>query len=223
MKQNNLYVFVAASLALLVPAPGRLAFGIILILSLNITMLIGTLFRKLISILKFDDLQSVLVAMMLVCVTMLQKLLLTFYNPVYALTLGFLLYLPSLSSFLIGYFFDPSREPLILELKDNMSQSLRFSLFALILFFLRDIFGYGTITFPASKGLLSIDLSVKPFLLQIGNFVASIPGTLVLVGLVIVFQLHIMRKMRIIANIEGVAINKEEKEESEANGEESEK
>ena len=213
MKQNNLYVFVAASLALLVPTPGRLAFGIILILALNITMFLGTLFRKLIGVLKFDDLQSVLIAMMLVCVTMMLKLLLTFYNPIYALTLGFILYLPALSSFLIGYFFDPSREPLLLELKENMAQSFHFSIFALILFFLRDIFGYGTITLPATSGIYCIDLVVKPFLLQIGNFVASIPGTLVLVALMIVFQVHIMRKLRIIGNIEEVVSKKDYSEE----------
>ena len=201
MKQNNLYVFVAASLALFVPAPGRFAFGIILILFLNITMLFGTLFRKLICVLKLDNLQSVLVAMMLVCISMAAKLVLSLYCPIYALTLGFLLYLPALSSFLIGYFFDPSREKISVELAENMSQCLRVSTIAIVLFLLRDMFGYGTITLPARESLLCFYLPARKFFMQAGDFIASIPGTLVLVGLLIVFQNHISRKFRIAENL----------------------
>ncbi len=201
MKQNNLYVFVAASLALLVPIPGRLAFGIIMLVFLNVTMLLGTLFRKLICVLKLGNLQSVLVAMMLVCTATMAKLVLSLFCPIYALVLGFALYLPALSSFLIGYFFDPSREKLSVELAENMSQSLRFSLAAFLLFLLRDIFGYGTITLPAKDSLFTIQIPFGTSFMQAGDFVASIPGTLVLVGLLIVFQNHITRKFRIAENV----------------------
>ena len=86
------------------------------------------------------------------------------------------------------------------ELAENMSQCLRFSLSAFLLFALRDIFGYGTITLPARDSLLSFNLPVSAELMQAGGFIASIPGTLVLVGLLVVFQNHIMRKFRIAAN-----------------------
>ena len=49
MKKSELSFFITLSLAMLVPVPGRLAYGIILILFLNILVLTGILFKKLIS------------------------------------------------------------------------------------------------------------------------------------------------------------------------------
>ena len=40
MKRRSFYVFLAASLAMLIPAPGRFVYGGFLILELNLLMLI---------------------------------------------------------------------------------------------------------------------------------------------------------------------------------------
>lgn len=200
MRRNNLYIFIAASLALLVPSPGRLACGIILLLALNFTMFLGTFFRKLIGILKMNDLLGVLMAMFLICITVIIKQLLTLFSPILALMLSFVLYIPALSSFLIGYFFEYSKKPLKEELKDNMSETFRFSVYAIILFALRDAFGYGTLTLPAANGFLEFYLPGRYLLLQMGDFLASTPGALVLVGLLLALQAHIVRRISVVEN-----------------------
>ncbi|MCR5606131.1 MAG: hypothetical protein K6F69_04865, partial [Treponema sp.] len=103
-------------------------------------------------------------------------------------------------SFLIGYFFEYSKKPLKEELKDNMSETLRFSIFAIILFALRDAFGYGTLTFPAANGFLEFSLPGRSLLLQMGDFLASTPGALVLVGLLLALQAHIARRISVVEN-----------------------
>ena len=46
MKKNELYVYTALSLATLVPVPGRLAYGIVIIVMLYLLSLLGILFKQ---------------------------------------------------------------------------------------------------------------------------------------------------------------------------------
>ena len=43
MKRRSIYVFVSTALAMLVPAPGRFVYGLVLVLQMNLLMLIGIL------------------------------------------------------------------------------------------------------------------------------------------------------------------------------------
>ena len=65
MKKSELSFFITLSLAMLVPVPGRLAYGIILILFLNILVLTGILFKKLISFFYSGELQNVILCAIL--------------------------------------------------------------------------------------------------------------------------------------------------------------
>ena len=195
MKKNTIYLYSMASLALLVPFPGRLAYGIILVILLNLLMLTGTLFRRLVSLLSLDNLLSVLIAVLLVSETVIFKQLLVLFSPLMALTLGFALFMPAVSSFIIGSLYQPGeRRPLWTDCLVNLKQSGLFSLYALFVFAFRDLFGYGTLTLPARRGL--VQLQVLSGRCGAGTFWASIPGALLLSLLCIMLSAGFVRNLR---------------------------
>ncbi len=202
MRKINLYTYITAALALLVPVPGRFAYGIVLVLLLNILLASGTLFRKLVAVLKLQQLQSVLVGVFLVAVTVLYKELLNFVTPGIALNLGYVIYMPAVSSFLIGFLYEPSNGAVLQELKQNMVPNLMFSGYALVFFLLRDIIGYGTITFAVFPGVKEIVIQKytegKTYM---GVFFTTIPGALVMVALSIIITAHAVNKAEYIRSI----------------------
>ena len=198
MKKHILAAYLAASLALLVPAPGRFAYGIILILAMNISMLTATLFQRLVSSLSLENLSSVLTAMLLVGEGVLYKQFLILYSPVMALTLGLVIYLPPVSSFFISRFYRKSGETLGKELLGNMKYTAQFSLFAGIMFLLRDIIGYGTISLPSRKGIFQLEVLPERFgRMHAGVFFASIPGAIILCTLALTVVLSVQQNLKI--------------------------
>ncbi|HBG66779.1 MAG TPA: hypothetical protein DDW78_09945 [Treponema sp.] len=194
MNKNTIYIYMMASMAMLVPFPGRLAYGIILVILLNLLMLSGTLFRRLVSLLSLDNLLSVLIAVLLVSEAVIFKQLLVLYSPLMALTLGFSLFLPAVSSFLIGSLYQPGAGQLYADILSNLKQSGLFSLYALFIFLVRDIFGYGTLSLPSRTGL--VQLQVLPAKSGgIGMFWASVPGALLLCVLCIAGSALVHKKL----------------------------
>lgn len=200
MKKNDFYVFIAASIAMLVPAPGRLSCGIVLVVGIMFFILVGTLFRKLIQKLALFELQPVLIAVLLVAAAILYKQLIIMMSPVLGLMLGFNIYLAAISSFMIGYLYEKSTKPLNEELSENLKKGGQFSLFALVFFLFRDIFGYGTITIPARKGMHELVLYHNAERITASIFWASIPGALVLTALLLVLFVHVTRMFTVIEN-----------------------
>lgn len=202
MRKTNLYTYITAALALLVPVPGRFAYGIVLVILLNILLASGTLFRKLIAVLKLQQLQSVLVGVFLVAVTVLYKEILNFVAPGIALNLGYVIYMPAVSSFLVGFLYEPSKDSVLVELKQNLVPNLMFSGYALVFFLFRDIIGYGTITFAAYPGIKEIVIQKwvegKTYM---GVFFATIPGAMIMVALSIIVVAHAVNKAEYIRNM----------------------
>ncbi len=194
----NLYAIVAFSLALLVPLPGRFAYGIIFFIAVNFFMFAGTLFKKLISELDMDEMQPLALALILIACAVFVKLLLMIYSPVIALTLGFSLYMCALSAFMLGSLYDKNKKPLSEELKLNMKRSGLYSLLALVFFFVRDFLGYGTITLPVRNGFYYIKIfpeTSKYF--SVSSFFASLPGAILLTVLTITLFTFIDKKISI--------------------------
>ncbi|MBP5465097.1 MAG: hypothetical protein J6Y13_08020, partial [Treponema sp.] len=81
MEKDISFSFMLASFALLIPFPGRLAYGIVLVLLLNVQMLTIPFFKSLVRFAQLDDLLSVLTAVMLLCESVVFKLLLSLYSP----------------------------------------------------------------------------------------------------------------------------------------------
>ena len=199
MKRNDIYLFVTASLAVIVPAPGRFAYGLVLVLMLNLLMLLGTLFRSLLKRMLVEDLQPVLVPLFLMTLAIICKQLLILYSPLMALVLSFVLYMPAVSSLLIGALYEREKLPLAVSLGENMKESLLFSLYALAVFLFRDICGYGTVTLPSASGLRIIPvLSGDSSSVALGTFWASIPGAFVLTALMVVVFAHVQKRLDIV-------------------------
>lgn len=201
MKRNDFYTYLTVSLAMLIPFPGRLAYGILMIILLNLLMLFGTLVGKFSTALQVEELHPVIVSIALMSISILYRQILVLFSPVLALTLGFLVYIPAFSSFMIGSMYTISNEKLTEDLKQNMKQSGLFSFSAILFFLFRDIFGYGTITLPSADGLLVIELFNANNSLLMGNIWASIPGALVMAAIVLIVSIHIKKKFEIVRTL----------------------
>ena len=197
MEKDISFSYMLSAFALLIPFPGRLAYGIILVLLLNVQMLTIPFFKSLVRFARLDDLLSVLTAVMLLCESVVCKLLLSLYAPLLALTLSFVIYLPAVSAFVISHLRPADRTTdKLTEIRDNMRYSLAFSAFALLFFLIRDICGYGTITFPGRKDLVCLTLpAAHADGLHLGVFLASIPGAVLLVFFIFFLIWQIRRKI----------------------------
>ncbi len=193
MKKNLYFLFIAASFALLACAPGRLAYGLPLIVELNLLVLCGTAFANLLRNTELGNLRKILTLSFIVFLTILYKQLLILISPVIALTLSFVLYIPAVSVFLIGSLFSQPAQ----GISKNFLASVNFSAFAFVFFFLRDVLGYGTISLPVYNGITEYYLfdSYKTAFL---NFFATTPGALLILVLCMAGLLSVQNHMNII-------------------------
>lgn len=197
MKRDYYFLYIILSLGLLVPVPGRFAYGFVLILLLNILLFAGLFVKRLVRILDIEEFQSVIIATALISICILYKQFIILLSPIMALTLGFAIFIPAVSSFLLGYVGDPVRIPLKEECYDCMKKAGRFSVYGLFFFIIRDVLGYGTITFPKHNGIFQIRF-FNVGAGYIGSFFASIPGALVLTAVFVIFLNHVKNKFEIV-------------------------
>lgn len=198
MNKRIYFIFIAASFALLVSAPGRLAYGLVLIVEMNLLVLASASFAAFVRRFEFGNLRKVVMLLFVIFATVLFRQILILFSPVIALTLGFVIFLPPVSVFLFGNVF-AERTPYP---SDALRQSLVFSAFALVFFFLRDLLGFGTISFPMPNGIGEarfFDSRSTAFC----SLFASVPGALLLVVLCMAALLTVQRKMNIIEKSEG--------------------
>lgn len=213
MKKNEMYAYIAASLALLIPVQGRFGYGLIIVIALNLFLIFGILIRKLLEIIKLEDFQSVITAVFLVSEAVLIKQILVFYSPVNALILGFSIYMTAAATYITSFLFGTSKNTLKDDVIFNMKKSRNYSIFALLFFLFRDIFGYGTITFPVYSGLKSFVIIKPKNNFYFGTFWATIPGALFLFAILIVFFAFINHRLKIVAETEKKSneVNKNDK------------
>lgn len=203
MKKSELSFFTTLSLAMLVPVPGRLAYGIILILLLNVLVLTGILFKKLFSIFYSGELQNVILCALMISICVLFRQFFLILFPLQTFILGITIFMPVLTSFVLGRLYVNRNLSVAAELKASLKSSTGFSLFSILFFALRDIIGYGTLSFPSGTGISEIKLfdiasSEVSFL---GMFWASVPGALILIAIVILVVASINRNLNIIESL----------------------
>ena len=98
MIRNKTFLYSVTFLAMTIPAQGRFVFGVILVLELFFLELFGTLLKALTTKLKFQDIATYFVMMMMISITiMFRQLLAIFYSEI-ALSLGLIIYFPTVSS-----------------------------------------------------------------------------------------------------------------------------
>jgi len=200
-RTNKFYFFIAAILAIFVSAPGRFAYVLVLLVLFNIQIVTVTLFFHLINYLKLERFRNILMSLELVFVTILYKQILIIYNPLMALTLGFCIYLPALSTIAIQFFFYNKDLSLKKHLVNDLIRSLLFSLYASLFFILREKFGYNTFSLPGFNRILIFKYPFKFFNddnISAGVFFATIPGALVLIAIFLAVFIFIKRKIEIV-------------------------
>ena len=154
MKKNELYIYIPLSFALLLPVPGRFAYGLIMIFLLYLMSVCGILFKKFAVKFFNAELHNVIVTIMLVSLCILVRQLVIIFSPLTAFVLGIAFFMPAFTSFILGNLYSSSDLPVLFELKNVLVKCSFFCVFALVFFFIRDVFGYGTISFPSANGFL---------------------------------------------------------------------
>ena len=214
MITNNkrLYFYIASNLAFLIPFPGRFAYSIIMVILFNIQMALVTLFFHAIHRLDIASMRNGLLTLAIISLSILYKQILAIICPIAALTLGFCFFLPTLTSVIIEFFFLDYEHGLKSHLCVNMRNSLLMSVFALLFFLIRDVFGYGTITLPAWKKIVVIPLGYNPQMTGASVFLATIPGSLGLIAIFLAAYIFITKKIKIISNLSFDLFSKKEQE-----------
>lgn len=198
MRKNTVFMYIAVTLAVMLSVPGRLGYGMVMVVAINFLMLVATAAGKLLDFMRLDTLRPVCVLVLLVCASVLFKQLLILYSPLCALTMGFALYMPVTAVLMIGDCFDNADISLGEALRLNMRESALFSLFALFFFLAREIAGYGTVSVPVPSGLARLALP-QVMAESPGTFWATIPGGIVLAGLLLAGISLVRRKFAIIS------------------------
>lgn len=185
-QKNNFYINVAVSLTMLVPVPPRFTYGLILVITFNLLILSGTLFKRMLEILRMQNVLNPLMILFLTSVDMLVGILLTYYDPLLSLSLNFVLFLPVFTSLIIGRLLANKDMPLFPLLKKNMLYSGFITLISLVFLFIRELFGYGSITLPQLTGPVHYQI-IPPEHILTGIFFATIPGGIILTALLLAF------------------------------------
>lgn len=202
MNKYVYYIFTAISFALLVAAPGRFAFGIIISAELFFLLFLGLLFSHITKLFKGEELNSIFTVVGLVFATVLYKQIIMWLFPLMALQMSFVFYLPAVTSYMIRVVYGNINSNTKISLIDNAKIIGFFSIFALIFYLIRDIFGYGTFTLPSSNGLIEKTI-FSPDSFSWTTYIASIPGALVLVSFSILFVIFVQNKFKIIERAGG--------------------
>ena len=201
--RGKFLVNTAASLGMLIAVPGRLAYGILLVIELNVILLCVSLFMGMLHTLRLQRFVAALSAILLVSLVVLAKCLLVAVSPAVALSLGFALYFPALSVFVISVVSDSSAVRGFAFPRADLMHSLVFSAVMLAVFLFRDVLGYGTLTLPAGgrSGLLEVVLFRLPGILP-WEFWATIPGAMILCAGVISALTFVEKRFALIERME---------------------
>ena len=197
MTKKAVSIYMAMTCATSIVVPGRFAVGIVFALEALFINLLTTLFRSLLDILKVKQVFTVLMCVFTVSMTILFKQLLILFMPQTAMQLSFALYLPAISSFSTTFLFGEKRFSLKEDVINNISPALVFSIYMLVTMLLRDVFGYGTLTFPAARKMVEISLFPENYTFA-GSFIATIPGALFFSAIVLAVFLECENKYEIL-------------------------
>lgn len=200
MKSKAFFLYLAAFLVLLIPSPGRFVYGFTLMIELFFLTTLGTLVLILIKKLKLVELKTVLLLFSLIVITVIFRQIFILLYPEVVLNLGFIIYLPAISTFLICFLSerqDFETKQLIIE---NIIRAVIFFVFGTLFFLFRDVVGYGTITFFGKHHQIVEKVIFNSEQIGIFSFLASVPGALLLSALITFLHLTVRKKFKIISN-----------------------
>ena len=103
--QHNIYLYVLSLLPILVVTPARLGCGMIIILFINLSMILGTTLRFFMNKINTGNTDRLVLLLFLLFLTIIYKRLLVIFSPVLGILLSFALYFIPLSSLCLDYLF----------------------------------------------------------------------------------------------------------------------
>ena len=202
MSKNNLYRYFPLFFMLLVPLPGIFVYGFTIILEFLLLVLVGVLVNYLASLLKMTQIRSVIILASLIAFTIIYRQIIVLLCTEVALVLNFLFYLPTTSVLLIGIIFTQNKMTLFQNIRKNLFECSLFAIFGLFFFLFRDIAGWGTFTFFGRGHRIFEKLLIPNRGVGIFSFFATIPGSLILGGIVIFLMILLREKIQIFKNVE---------------------
>ena len=202
MKKNNMFFYLTAYLALLIPAPGRFVYGFTLMTEVFLLSIIGGLSVLLIEKIKFDQLKSTLFILILVAFSILFRQILIIINSQVALTLGFVVFFTPVSLFILNILFTLKTEKFLVQFRHRIVKMLIFTLGGMMIFLIRDILGYGTFTFFGKNHFIYEKVLFDSNKIGVFSLLASIPGVLVILGIIYFLFIQFSKKIEILKNKE---------------------
>lgn len=202
MNRKSIFLYAPIYFALIIPTPGRFVYGFTIFLEMLFLTVIGTLTNSLVKKLGFEKIRTVMILISIIAGTIFFRQFIVLICPEVALVLGFIFYLPPISLFLIGVLFKETETPLQPRLKQNLNLVLVFSIIGILFFLIRDLFGYGTFTFFGAKHQIFEKVLITSDSWAIFSFLASIPGAMILAGIILYVAIIIRKKIHIIRNAE---------------------
>lgn len=198
MKKNNLFFYFTVYLALLVPAPGRFVYGFTLMTELLFLSAAASLSILFVQKIKFEQLKSTIFISIVIAFVILFRQIMILINAEVVLTLGFLLFLPPVSLFILNILFSQTNENFLEQFKQNIVKTLFFTLGGTIVFLIRDIFGYGTFTFFGKNRFIYEKILFDPEKIGVFSLLATIPGVIILLVLTYFISVQIFKKIDIL-------------------------
>lgn len=202
MKKNNMFFYLTAYLALLIPVPGRFVYGFTLMTEVFLLSIIGGLSVLLIEKIKFDQLKSTLFILILVAFSILFRQILIIINSQVALTLGLVVFFPPVSLFILNILFTLKTEKFLVQFRHRIVKMLIFTLGGMMIFLIRDILGYGTFTFFGKNHFIYEKVLFDSNKIGVFSLLASIPGVLVILGIIYFLFIQFSKKIEILKNKE---------------------
>lgn len=189
-------MFTAAILCFIVPLPSRFAYTLIMLLAVNFIMLSGTALKMFINKLDLENLESLLLVVFMISMTILFKQFLILFSPIIAFTIGYVIYFVPASAFLTGHILEPKEKYRANIFAINMRNSGILSGIAAIVSIIREFLAYGSFSLPFRDG---IHIYKYPFVQSstLLFFFSTISGAFVLTGLVFALFVFINRKIEI--------------------------
>ena len=197
-----MFFYLTAYLALLIPAPGRFVYGFTRMTEVFLLSIIGGLSVLLIEKIKFDQLKSTLFILILVAFSILFRQILIIINSQVALTLGFVVFFPPVSLFILNILFTLKTEKFLVQFRHRIVKMLIFTLGGMMIFLIRDILGYGTFTFFGKNHFIYEKVLFDSNKIGVFSLLASIPGVLVILGIIYFLFIQFSKKIEILKNKE---------------------
>lgn len=197
MTRKAISIYMAATCAIVIVAPGRFVCGIVIAIELICLMLFGLLLKSLLKKMNLEKIEQVLILSFVIFFTVFFKQILVQIMPVIALQLSFVIFLPSISTFTTVFLLEDNNMTLKESISKNMPVALVFASYILFVSLLRDIIGFGTITLPADGGHFEAVIFSESRI-SFATFFATIPGSLVLNALLLSLYLCIEKKLQIV-------------------------